>query len=418
MNKPIRRHITLSDLAVLASIAYRNIWRNKGRSLSLMLSVALGMAGGMIAISMGQGMIAQRFKIVIEKNFSHLQIHHPNWPEQFELQYYIPRPKIVDSVLRSQPDYVSHCFRTISTGIIQSPTYSGAVQIKGIDPTDESRVTGFDQLIVEGSYLSSDHPMQVLIGLPLAERLGVGLGSRVVLTFTDLDYNVISSSFLVGGIYRSISTQYDQRNVFVLRSDLNQLLGLRDQAHEVAVIFTHEQDAVSMEQKLAQALPNLLVRSWRRLSPELVYLQDVGSRVLYVFILIIMLGLSFGILNTMLMIVHERTHELGMLKAIGLNKARTFLMLQIETLAMTLLGTIAGLFIGRLILWPLMRGIDLNFLSDALAAFGIPTIVYPVIGPGFYQNIFLMVFVFSVLASLYPSWKALQINPSEAVRIQ
>ncbi|KFD38535.1 ABC transporter permease [Schleiferia thermophila] len=418
MNKPIRRKITLSDLALLTSVAYRNIWRNKSRSLTLMLSVALGLAGGMIAISMGQGMIAQRFKIVIEKNFSHLQIHHPRWAEQLETRYTISDISTVDSILRSQPDYVSHCLRTIATGIIQSPTYSGAVQIRGIDPADESRVTGFDQLIVEGSYLSPHQPMHVLIGLHLAERLGVSLGSRIVLTFTDLDYNVISSSFIVGGIYRSVSTQYDERNVFIQRSDLNQLLGLQDQAHEIAVIFTNEQSAVTLEPSLSRALPHLLVQSWRRLSPELVYLQDVGSQVLYIFIIIIMLGLSFGILNTMLMIVHERTHELGMLKAIGLNKTRTFLMLQIETLAMTLLGTFTGLLLGRLILWPLMGGIDLNFLSDALAAFGIPTIVYPVIGPDFYRNVLLLVFTFSFLASLYPSWKALQINPSDAVRVQ
>lgn len=408
----------MADLRLLLAVAYRNIWRNKGRSLTLMTSVALGLAGGMVAISMGQGMIAQRFKIVIEKNFSHLQIHHPQWADQFEVQYTISDIATVEARLKSQSHYRKHCLRTISTGIVQSPTSSGAVQIRGIDPESERLVTAFDELIVEGTYLNEDEPMHVLIGLQLAEKLNVGLGSRVVLSFTDGEYNVLSSAFRVGGIFRSVSTQYDERNVFVLRSDLNRFLGIGSDAHEIAVIFSDEHAAVKAEPILAADLPFLLVQSWRKLSPELVYLQDVGSQVLYIFIIIIMLGLSFGILNTMLMIVHERTHELGMLKAIGLNKSRTFIMLQFETLLMTLLGTVVGLGLGRLILWPLMDGIDLNFLSDALAAFGIPTVVYPVIGPDFYQNVIALVLFFTFLASLYPGWKALQINPADAVRVQ
>ncbi|MFN3952732.1 MAG: ABC transporter permease [Thermaurantimonas sp.] len=408
----------VQNFRLLLSIAYRNIWRNKGRSLTLMTSVSLGLAGGMVAISMGQGMIAQRFKIVIEKNVSHMQIHHPRWTEQFEVNYTIPDLANVERELKKQPDYRMHCKRTISNGIAQSPTSSGAVQIRGIDPESERAVTAFHDLIIEGEYLRETRPMNVLIGKQLAEKLNVGLGSRVVLSFTDQQYNVISSAFVIGGIFRSVSTQYDERNVFVLREDLNRFLGIEDRAHEIAVLFTDEEKAVKAEAALSKVLPGRSVQSWRKLSPELVYLQDVGSQVLYIFIILIMLGLSFGIFNTMLMIVHERTHELGMLKAIGLNKSRTFVMLQLETLMMTLLGTVVGLLLGRLILWPLMGGIDLNFLSDALAAFGIPTVVYPVIGPGFYRNVILLVLGFTFFASLYPSWKALQINPADAVRIQ
>lgn len=406
----------LPDVRLLLSVAYRNIWRNKGRSLTLMTSVALGLAGGMIAISMGQGMIAQRFKIVIEKNFSHMQIHHPRWTEQFEVNYTIHDVPRVEKVLKTHPDYRRHCIRTISNGIVQSPTSSGAVQIRGIDPESENAVTAFEELMIEGHYLNEAQPMYVLIGKQLAEKLNVGVGSRVVVSFTDQEYNVISSAFTICGIFRSVSTQYDERNVFVLREDLNRFLGIEDRAHEIAVLFANEEKAVRAESAISGLLPDTSVRSWRKLSPELVYLQDVGGQVLYIFIILIMLGLSFGIFNTMLMIVHERTHELGMLKAIGLNKGRTFVMLQLETLLMTLLGTVAGLVLGRLILWPLMGGIDLNFLSDALAAFGIPTVVYPVIGPGFYRNVIVLVLTFTFLASLYPSWKALQINPADAVR--
>lgn len=416
MNKKIR--ILLDDLWLLLLIAYRNIWRNKGRSLTLMTSVALGLAGGMVAISMGQGMIAQRFKIVIEKNFSHMQIHHPRWMEQFEVNYTIEDVKEVEDELRKHREYLIHCKRTISNGIVQSPTSTGAVQIRGIDPESESAVTAFHDLVIEGEYLNENRSMYVLIGKQLSEKLSVGIGSRVVLSFTDQEYNVISSAFRIGGIFRSVSTQYDERNVFVLRSDLNRLLGFGDQAHEIAVLFTDENEAVKAETALSKALPGVKVQSWRKLSPELVYLQDVGSQVLYIFIILIMLGLSFGILNTMLMIVHERTHELGMLKAIGMNRRRIFLMLQLETLLMTLLGTAVGIMLGRLILWPLMGGIDLNFLSDALAAFGIPTVVYPVIGPNFYRNVIVLVFSFTFIASLYPSRKALQINPADAVRVQ
>jgi ABC-type antimicrobial peptide transport system permease subunit len=140
---------------------------------------------------------------------------------------------------------------------------------------------------------------------------------------------------------------------------------------------------------------------------------------LMIFMIIILLALGFGIVNTMLMAVLERIKELGMLKAVGMSRKRIFRMIMMETIFLGLTGAFVGMAISYLMIWWTGRtGLDLSSLyQEGFEAIGFSPILYPSIGPDSFIQITLMVILTGILASIYPARKALKLNPCEALRI-
>ena len=171
------------------------------------------------------------------------------------------------------------------------------------------------------------------------------------------------------------------------------------------------------EKRYQAAWPGLMVESWRDIVPEIAVIVDMFDQLMSIFMLIIMLSLAFGIINTMLMAIMERTREIGMLMAIGMNKTKIFFMIAYETVYLALIGGPTGLLLGYLtIRFFSTRGIDLASFSKALAGYGISNMVYPEMAAHNYYDIFLEVIFVALLASIYPAYKALKLNPVEAIR--
>jgi ABC-type antimicrobial peptide transport system permease subunit len=138
---------------------------------------------------------------------------------------------------------------------------------------------------------------------------------------------------------------------------------------------------------------------------------------LYMVMIIIIIGLIFSIINTMLMAVLERTRELGMLRAIGMNKARTFSLIMLETFFLTMAATPAGLLISWItIQYFATTGIDLSAFAEGMSEYGLSTIVYPELTLEYYLNITLMVAVAALVSAIYPAYRTLKLNPVQAIR--
>lgn len=159
------------------------------------------------------------------------------------------------------------------------------------------------------------------------------------------------------------------------------------------------------------------IMSWKKLAPELQMTTYWMDMLLFLFVGIILLALGFGIINTMLMVVLERVKELGMLMAIGMNRKRVYLMVLEETVMLSLLGGIIGVAISYILISILsVVGIDLSSLSEGLNAMGYSSIIYPYIDLKSYLEVAIMVIFTGIFAALYPAWKAVKLNPAEAVR--
>ena len=404
---------------MLTLIAWRNIWRSPTRSLVVIVAVALGLWAGLFLSAFSIGLSEQRARDQLETMVSHVQVHHPDFKGERDINYVIPDGPALLAEVQALPDVVGATGRSLAFGMIASARKTGGVMINGVMPETEAVVTKLDQKLVEGSYFDGVSRNPILISQRTAEAHKLGLRKKVVLTLKDAEGEMVSKAFRVAGIYKSFNSQYDDANVFVLGEDLQDMLGLPGNLHEIALLGPNKEEAGIIKAEVSALAPESLVEDWREISPELRLLADTMDQMMYIFIGIIVLALAFGIINTMLMAVLERTHELGMLMSVGMNKFRIFAMIILETLFMAMIGVPFGLVSAwGMVSWMGQpgKGIDMSAFSQGLEEFGMSSVVYPELNPHYYWQVMLIVAVAAVLSAIYPAIKALKLNPVEAVR--
>lgn len=403
---------------MLTRISWRNVWRNKVRSLILVSSIAMGIWAGIFMLSFSWGMSIQYVNMGIKGQVSHIQLHHPLFKEDRKINFTIPgAPAILDEI-NALETVKAATGRVIVGGMVSSPTAGAGANVTGIDPDQENKVTGIGDNIIEGEYFDSGKHNQILIGEKLAQKLKVKLRNKIVLTVQDTDGNITAGAFRISGIYRTSNSSLDELNVYVRDTDISRLLGLdADQIQEIAVLLQDNTDLAATYEGLQSKYPGLLVEDWKTLAPELRIVIDSFSQTMYLFMSIILLALTFGIINTMLMAVLERIHELGILMAIGMNKLSVFLMIMLETLYLAIIGGICGLLLAYGSIQLLSNtGIDLSAFATGLSSYGMDTMVYPAFPDKQFLEIFIMIFIAAILSAIYPAYKALKLNPVQAIR--
>jgi ABC-type lipoprotein release transport system permease subunit len=243
-------------------------------------------------------------------------------------------------------------------------------------------------------------------------------GARMTLTFLDVDNNQVGSVFKIAGLYDVSNSVFEKSNVFVKNSDLKKLTGLSENSfHQLIIRINDIEQTESISGKIAEKFPDMEVISWKKLSPELAMMTDMVQQFYLIFGIIILAALAFGIINTMLMVVLERTKELGMLTAIGMNKIKVFSMIMLESVFLSLIGGVTGMAFSYLaISISTKTGIDLSQYAQGFEALGYSAKVYPQITAGFFGIVTILIIITGILSSVYPALKALKLNPVEAIR--
>ncbi|MTI89355.1 MAG: ABC transporter permease [Balneolaceae bacterium] len=400
----------------IVKLGWKNVWRNPTRSLVVVIAVSLGTWAGIFSAGFFNGMMEDSMNNQINLSVGHIQIMHPRFDDLYHPKYSIPHADSVAGILTDQP-YVEQVFmKSVVMGLAQSPRNGFGVTINGITPQTDS-VAGVEEYLVEGTMPVESARNPVLIGIELAKRLDLDMKSRMVLSFQDVHGEITGGAFRVAGIFDTFNDGYDENTVFVFRDDLNRLIGDAHAIHNIRVDTDDLGQARAYVETLSKEFPGLEIKAWGDLAPELQYVYDMRDFTMYIVMIIIIIGLVFSIINTMLMAVLERTRELGMLRAIGMNKARTFSMVMWETVFLTMVGAPAGLLLG----WSCVRyfgsqGIDLSAFAQGLGEYGMSTMIYPSLGWAYYTNIVLMIAVAAILSALYPAWRTLKLRPVEAIR--
>ncbi len=401
---------------MLIQLAWRNLWRNRTRSLAIIISVAIGTWAGAFLTSLYYGMGRSRLKTALEKEVSHLQIHHPGFLADNEAQFNFDLAR-ADSVLRNTPQIKAFSLRSVTAGMLANATATNGVHINGVDAAQEDATRGLGGFVREGHYFESGKRSQVLIGSRLAEKMGVRVGNKVVLSFSDTAGDVAAGAFRVCGFYKTSNGPLDELNVFVQREELSQLLGTSGRAQEAAVLLHDLSTLDSTVAALKTRLPGLSVQPWQEVAPEIsltIESLDVSTLVMLV---IIFLALAFGIINTMMMAVLERTREIGVMSALGMNKRRLFGMVLLETVFLTVAGApfgMGGAFV--LIAWLSRKGIDLSAIAgNVMSEFGYENVIYPYLPAYNVGQIILVVLFTALLSAVFPALKALSLRPAEAI---
>ena len=269
----------------------------------------------------------------------------------------------------------------------------------------------------EGEYFKSEKENTILVGKKLAERLNLKLKSKVVITFQDENYELTSLLYRVEGIFRSGNSRYDEANVFVKNVSITKNLPNFSGYHEIPILLTDIELRNQVKNDLISKNSNNLIEGWDDISKDLAYANEMLAAVLYIFMMIILSGLSFGIVNTMLMAILERRKEIGMLMSIGMSRFKIFLMISFETMFLSIVALPIGLILSYSIVeYYSVVGIDLSIVEAGLENFGVGTRLYFKVPNQEYFIVAIMVFVISIISSIFPSVRALKINPVEATK--
>ena len=380
------------------------------------MSIGFGLWAGTFTMGLMLGMSEQRLKNSIATYISHIQIHHPDYSTDNDVDLAITSPDVVAASLDTTTGVVSHSDRMLLAGMASTAKGATGVQIMGIDPDIERTVTDVYQKVQTGSYFGETYRNPIVIGAKLAEKLQVKERSKIVLTFQDQNSDLTAGAFRVVGIFETQNSVWDETTVFVRRPDAARLFG-EELIHEIAILLADDDLTDPLRDRFAAEFDGLLVETWGQVSPELGYTFDTLDQSMYIFVMIILLAMAFGIVNSMLMAVLERKHELGMLLCIGMSKLKVFSMIILETIFIICVGGPLGMLIAYLTIGHFGRaGIDLTIVEAGLKSVGLDTVLYPALTAEYYVNIGVMVVLAAFISALYPAWRAVRYDPAEAVR--
>ncbi len=470
------------------SIAWKNVWRNRKRSLVVIAAATLGIISGVLLIGIMEGWTRQRLQDAIYNEVSHIQIHNNEFIKNEESDFTVTNLDEISRCLDTLREVTGWVKRTKLIAMANTPWANTGVIVYGVDPGKEKNITGVWREIVPdgGKYLDSQNPGDILIsdktaellklkqyivtdsvmaeltkeGIPAAvllrldtlknirfrspkdftdalkkelnrkeldrygqsitdKALDYRLRNKVQITISDRNGNPVQGIFRVCGIYKTTNTGFDQVTVFVNAGELAKLYGGDEiLTHEIAVLLRNIDDADPVR-KILSTIPGNSVSTWKELAPDAAMMNDFMVIYYFIFIGIIMLALAFGIINTMLMAILERTKELGMLMAIGMNRRKIFTMIMFETIFLTIVGAVAGMILGWIITSALGKtGIHFAGWGEGFEAIGFAARVYPVVSPEFFGYITVMVIATAMIASVWPARKALKLNPVEALRTE
>ena len=402
---------------MIFKIAFKNIWRNKLRSWTVIIAIALGIFGGLAVISTATGLSDMRQDNAIRTYVSHIQVHDSNYLKFNGLTDIIAEENEIVSYIKKHPNTEGVSARLRVESFIQSAGGTSGVILNGINPADEKRVTNISEMLQDDNFLERyKRKPPILISQKLATKLNAKIKTTIQCSFTDANGMPVTGVFKVVDIFSTSNSMYDEVNAFVRLEDLQAISAVYG-SQEIALTLKDDEQVEAYRKELIQNFPKQHIASWRGIAPELGYADKMMDLVMTIFLIVIMLALAFGIVNTMLMAVLERKKELGMLISVGMNKRKVFWMIVWESIFLALIAGPLGIIASYLaISFFGSYGIDLSFAAEGLRSVGLESMIYPTLNSNYYIVISVLVVTTAILSCIYPALKALKLNPAETLR--
>lgn len=428
-----------SRLPTLTFMAWRNLWRNPARSGLTIGALAGSLVLLILYLALAGGMTRQMVEHATDLAIGHLQIHRHAFVDEQDLYATLPWAYLV-RIAEALPD--AHLApRLYASALASTDDSSSGVLVKAVDPEREPQVTRLLDAIRSGdaglgpaAATAAGLPRHnVLIGAQLARNMQLVAGDELVLVTQAADASIGNALYRIAGVLKPVDPAFDRTGVLMSIAAYRALMVLDDGFHELAIKLgdssrlEQAQDTLTtLVARLAQEIPldrlggAAIVRNWRQIVPAVADMLRLYGSVVWVIGLIVVALAALGVLNTMLMAIHERTREFGVLRAIGMNKGGLLAMVLIESLFLALVSALLGSVVGVAVVGGILKdGIDLSGnLPDGFDFAGI--VIDPVLqlqfAPVQLAYACLMVVVVTMLAALVPSWRVMRLKPAETMR--
>jgi ABC-type lipoprotein release transport system permease subunit len=406
-------HVALNAMGTLA---WRNLWRNHRRTLVMLLAISVGVWAMIFMSALMRGMTDEMMRNSLNKLPGEVQIHHPA---------YRPDPSVVNSMpfpdgelarVLASPPVQAWSARVRVPAVIASERDSRGVILLGVDPASEREVGALPGEIVEGRFLEGPGDRGLVIGANLARRLETRLGKRVVIMTQDPDNDVVDRGIRVVGIYRARLQGTEDQFVYTGRDVLQGLLGIGDRVSEVAVTGGDYRRAQAWYPQVAAAAGDELeVLPWTELDTFLASYLSLQDGFSLVFMVVVFMVLSFGLVNTLAMAVFERVREIGLMQALGMRPRMILGQLLLESLYLLAMGLVVGNLLAYITVVSLESGINIASVAEGMEMMGVGTTLYPVLSVKDMLMSTAVVIVLGLLASLLPAWRAARLDPVAAL---
>ena len=405
--------------AFLAAVAWRNLWRHRRRSLitASAMAIALGLCMSMIALT--DGMMGEFSRVLIDQKLGHVQVHHADYLESRAMYDSLEGAEALLARIDELASTHAATARLYGYALVGGAEKSAGARLVGIDPNREQTVTNLR--MVEGEGFSGE-PGEILLGRGLAETLEMPVGAEVVVVTQAADGSMGNEIYRVRGIYQTGDAVQDRGGAYLLLPELQSLLVLPDQVHEITVLSKDKETVAAFASEISGVAPEGLdIRPWWEISPQTSEMMGMQDFSIGIILVIVFSVAAFGILNTMLMSVFERTRELGVLKAIGLRPRRMVALIVLESLMLAALSCAIGLVIGgSLDAWLVLEGINMGADMEDMSFQGamLDPQIYGMVRAGPVITAVCAVFIVAVLASLWPAMRAARLDPVASIRAE
>lgn len=405
----------MANVGLLTTLAWRNLWRHRWRTAIILFALALGIWSMITLGALSRGSMEQQLNNSIRNLTGHIQLHAPGYRDDPVIEYRLPSPDTSLRAVLDGPAVLSWAMRVRVPAVISSERESAGITLVGVDPARERGLSFIAGAVSAGRYLESPQDGGLLLGRKLAQRLETDLGRRVVLMSQDVNNQIADRGFRVVGIFDADPELMEIGFVFVGRDVVQNMLKLRDGVSEIALMSHDRRGLDPLLAELRQAAPATDVQPWTVLEPLLVLTENITEVILVIWYVIVFVAMSFGLVNTLLMAVFERTREFGLFQALGMPPRHILGQVLLESLMLLALALTLGNLLAWLTVRGLKDGIDLSAFAEGLEMIGVSPVIYPAWSPADLAVANLLVFVLGLAASLYPAWRASRYVPVEAI---
>jgi ABC-type lipoprotein release transport system permease subunit len=399
-------------------LAWRNVWRNRRRSLINVAAMGFGLAAIMFGQSMMRSLQGQLIEKATGSITGHVRVQRSDVDESKFPDKFMTNPESAGKILDADPRVAVWGRRIHMTGLVSAPNASLGALICAVEPEKEKTLTDMSSYIKEGTYLDPNGK-GIVMGRKIAGRLDVRLGEKVVIMAQAADGSMGAEAFRVVGLHQTGSESFDGQIVWVPLKAMQEMLGRPGQANQLAARVKDIELADEVAADVDAHLPagNIRAISWKKIDREIIGIQAFQNGILTVVLFIVFAIVALGILNTQLMSLFERVREFGVLMAIGARPRWIVRLILAESLVLGAAGTLLGLTVGASVIAYFGRnGLHLP-VGEAFSYFlPFPSVIYLI--PAWRMHAFACasVFLITLLASLPPALRAGRLKPAEALR--
>jgi len=363
-----------------------------------------------------RGMVNDMLRDGIRNLPGHVQVHEPGFLDDPGIDKLIDEPRgELEARFRASgvTDWAS---RIRVPAVVTSEQESRGVTLFGIDPGAERDISFVAASIADGRNLADAADDGAVIGLKLADVLETGLGKRIVIMSQDPHNEIADRGFRVVGLFDASLDVQEESAIFIGRTAVQDMLGTGDRVNEIVVQGNDYRNVAPLLEEVRQvAGPGLEVLPWYELDHYLGSMMNVMDGFVLVWMIVIFLALSFGLVNTLVMAVFERVREIGLMLALGMRPSSILGQVVIESLLLLSIGLVAGNVLAWASVVPLTDGINISIVAEGMEMFGAASVLYPELTARDVLLANAVVVGLGILASLSPAWRASRYQPIEAI---